>query len=731
MHKKKRSVLRSAGTLILGGALLFSSIPVGLHQADAQAAFSDTLTAEKIAGYSTGLQDKDGGVAEIVKYNPDNQKFYVINGKNQTIDIVSLANLDPKSYTDLQKEKSINIGDAVNSSSFQYGDLTSIDVNTNKKVIAAAVQDKDYKENGKIVVMDYDGNVKKTYDVGVQPDMVTMTDDGTYILSADEAEPRDGRGQGIVDPDGSVSIINTATGKVEIVKFTDTSVIDKNVHIRQGSAVNDFEPEYIALSSSGSKAYVTLQENNAIATIDVKTGKVLSVRSLGFKDHSLPGNELDARRNGEIGLEQLPILGVYMPDGIAYFEAGGKGYLVTGNEGDATEWGDEDEGTDYVNIADFEDWKKNIKHFNPELFKGFSKDQAQSKFNAMVNGEDYDKLEVLTDRGDDAIYTLGGRSFSIWDADTMKQVYDSGSDFERITAERLPDYFNWSNDDDEMDKRSAKKGPEPEDVKIGTIGGNVYAFVGLERISGVMTYNISNPNQAAFANYLNTRDFSEKIAGDVAPEGLAFVPADNSPTGQALVLVGNEVSGTVSVSQYTDPALEQDITAANDAVEKAESSKTQENVNAARALVAKLPDGKQKTDLTARLNKVQQSIDKDKAAVQALSDATAAVEKAENSKSQKDVDAARKLVKALPDGSNKSTLLKRLDTIRIQEDTSKAEQKKSDSKAADNNQKKGSEQNQDTSLLPKTGDVFNPWTLSLGCVLILVAAMLNRKRKEL
>lgn len=131
----------------------------------------------------------------------------------------------------------------------------------------------------------------------------------------------------------------------------------------------------------------------------------------------------------------------------------------------------------------------------------------------------------------------------------MELVYDSGSDFENVTSKRFPDVFNWSNDDTAFEKRSAKKGPEPEDVKIGKIGRDVYAFIGLERIGGVMTYNVSNPASPEFANYFNTRDFSAAIAGDVSPEGLEFIPAKISPTGKPLVLIGNEVSGTVSVNQ--------------------------------------------------------------------------------------------------------------------------------------------------------------------------------------
>ncbi|EOR22303.1 Ig domain-containing protein [Niallia nealsonii AAU1] len=510
------------------------------------ATFSDTIDVKKIASYSTGLTDKDGGVAEIVKYNPDNQKFYVINGKLQTIDIVDLSSLKTNTHQDLSKEKSINIAELLNSNSFQYGDLTSIDINTENQIIAAAVQDADYTKNGRIVILDYDGNILHTFEAGVQPDNVIISKDGNHILSANEAEPRMGLENG-ADPEGSVTIVNYETKQAKTVLFDNTSVIDSDVHIRNNGsladAVHDLEPEYISLTEDGKTAFVSLQENNAIAKINVETGKVISVKSLGFKDHSLPGNGLDAARNDKIEIESLPILGVYMPDSIDVIEKDGMTYLLTANEGDATEW------EEFVNVKDFKKIKDSIQ-LDPSLFKGFTQQEAEAAFERMKSSGDYDKLEVLTDRGNDAIYTLGGRSFSIWNADTMELVFDSGSEFEEITAERYPDYFNWSNDDDVFEKRSAKKGPEPEDVKVGMIGNELYAFIGLERISGVMTYNITNPSNATFANYTNTRDFSQTISGDVAPEGLAFIQAENSPTNKPLLLVGNEVSGTVAVNEY-------------------------------------------------------------------------------------------------------------------------------------------------------------------------------------
>ncbi|MGL5295728.1 MAG: choice-of-anchor I family protein [Culicoidibacterales bacterium] len=506
------------------------------------------LKVNKISGYDTGIINADGGVAEIVQFNPDNNKFYLINGTTKTIEIVDMSQIGDGINQPLLKEKDIHLAELVNDETFTFGDVTSIDINTQAKVMVIAIQAEDYKQSGKVAVLDYDGNLLETFTVGVQPDMVKMTDDGMYILTADEGEPRLGIDGDDWDPEGSVTIINYQTKQTQIITFDDENVIDNDVHIRNvtGGAKMDLEPEYIALSADGLTAYVSLQENNAIATIDIPTGSVERVQSLGVKDHSIAGNGLDAARDGEILIETLPIKGVYMPDAITSVVINGKEYLLTANEGDATEWGKKEAA--FTNVSSFKKYFADKElEVTDETFAGMSAEEAKLKLVAMKEAGKYDKLEVLTDMGDDAIYVLGGRSFAIWDADTMELVYDSGSQFEAITAELLPEGFNWSNDDTELDKRSSKKGPEPEGIEIGIVNDKIYAFIGLERIGGIMTYDITNPTDASIANYINTRDFSGAIAGDVSPEGIEFVSATNSPTNKPLVLVGNEVSGTVSI----------------------------------------------------------------------------------------------------------------------------------------------------------------------------------------
>jgi 2',3'-cyclic-nucleotide 2'-phosphodiesterase/3'-nucleotidase/5'-nucleotidase len=509
-----------------------------------KAQIADQLNLEKISQYTVGESNADGGVAEIVKYNKDNSKMYVVNGAGTppSVDIVALTN-----SATLTKEKSILVKELSEVDGFVYGDLTSVDINTATKRVAIAVQEANHMKSGKILVLDYEGNLLKTYETGVQPDMVLFTSDGKYLLTADEAEPRNGTD----DPEGSVTIIDTTTDVSTKVKFDNQAVIDDSVHIRGSSdpstgfitgsgtkadAIFDLEPEYIALNDDQSKAYIALQENNAIAVVDIASKNVDSVKGLGYKDYNDPNNSLDLVKDSIINMENVPFLGMYMPDGIASYNVNGTQYLFTANEGDATEWSSDSDDPTRMNATKIGDIKG-----------GLNSSSAAATF---LNGKTaYDKVEVVSDMGIDGIYLYGGRSFSIWNASTMQQVFDSGNDFETITSQRLPKYFNTSHSKVALDDRSTKKGPEPEYVTLGQVGNKAFAFVGLERIGGIMTYDVTDPLQPVFANYINTRDFTKGLDTDTGPEGLEFIPATSSPTGLPLLLVANEVSGTISVLQ--------------------------------------------------------------------------------------------------------------------------------------------------------------------------------------
>ena len=484
------------------------------------------LAITKAAGYDSGVVNADGGSAEIIQYNADTQMYYVINGTSGTLDIVPRAVYSEDNQAEGYK---LNLKEKLEAevADFVYGDMTSVAVNTEKDLVAVAVQAAGTNENGLIVLLDYDQNMKAVIEAGAQPDMVTFTKDGNRVLSANEGEPREGYAERTIDPMGTVTVADLSNGLDQIVSTNITfenwdekreELTAAGVIIKKNTAPSvDFEPEYIAVNSEGTKAYAALQEANAIATIDLTTNIVTYVQSLGFKDHSQEKNALDVlKKDEEVNIQTQPYWGIYMPDGICIYEVDGTEYLLTANEGDSREWGD------YLNET--------------EEKVGESKSKV-----VFFDTSDYDGVD------EEKKYLFGGRSFSIYNAETMEQIYDSGSDFETITAELLPGYFNCSNDDKSFDDRSGKKGPEAESVVTGEVNGKTYAFVGLERIGGIMIYDITDPADSRFVNYINSRDFSGDIAGDVSPEGLCFVPAEESFSENAELFAAHEVSGTAAI----------------------------------------------------------------------------------------------------------------------------------------------------------------------------------------
>lgn len=548
MKKVSKKVLSTVLVSQLALSAVWGGSAVLANGADAAEPFNPTYILNKIGSYSVGTHNEDGGVAEIVKYNKENGKFYLVNGSSNppSLDIVVLAD----GQGELKKEKTVLVKELAETNGFVFGDLTSVVVSTATDLVYVAVQEADAGKAGKVLALSYDGELVKEYATGIQPDMITTTADGKYVLTADEAEHRTGVPG--ADPKGSVTIIDTMSGKSVQAYFDKPEVIADDVHIRgavdadgiitdkgtKADAVYDIEPEYITISEDGKTAFVTLQENNAIAAVDIAKGEVTSVKALGLKDYNDPANQLDIRKDGEIKFENVPFYGVYMPDGIASYTVEGKTYLVTANEGDATEW------ENFVNVGEVGDLKDKL-------------DPDSEAYEFLQGTEDFDGVEVLTDRGHDGIYMLGGRSFTIYEAGTMEQVYDSGSDFERVTAELIPDYFNTSNSKAKLDDRSEKKGPEPEDVKIGVIDGRTYAFIGLERIGGVMMFDVTNPMEPSFTSYVNTREFADAdgeviLDTDTAPEGLEYVPAADSPTGNPLLIVAFEVGGKVGVFEIEE-----------------------------------------------------------------------------------------------------------------------------------------------------------------------------------
>ncbi|XOV71234.1 MAG: choice-of-anchor I family protein [Verrucomicrobiota bacterium] len=514
--------------------------------------------------YSTGAFDESA--AEIVTFDPVLRRLFVSNAFNNSVEVLDASN--PKRPEFLFSVQAAG------------GNVNSVAVHNG--IVALAVENNEKTENGFVLFVDgIAGTVLNKLEVGALPDMLTFTPDGSKVLVANEGEPNDDY---TIDPRGSVSIIDLGSGSfmdVVMAKQSDVTPITFEAFdpltdifrsigirifgrindpltgefLRESKASEDLEPEYIAVSPDGKKAFATMQENNAIAVIDLETNTLIDLAPLGFKDHSIEGNGLDASdKDGGINIQTWPVMGMYMPDAIASFESLGKTFVVSANEGDSRDY---DGFSEEVRVEDLV--------LDQETYPEAEMLQASENLGRLkttITMGDYDE-----DGDVDQIFSYGARSFSVWDEEG-NLVWDSGDEFERRLAELMPENFNSANDEnDSFDSRSDDKGAEPEAITIGEVDGRILAFIGLERVGGIFIYDVTYPYAPKYVNYLNNRDFTVvyesgspndvelNAIGDLGPEGIIFVSGDKTPSGEPMLMVANEVSGNTTIFTVRIPPM--------------------------------------------------------------------------------------------------------------------------------------------------------------------------------
>lgn len=629
MNKWTLTAMATAVAVSLSGCL-DSDSSNDRHDGGVSAPIDIELT--RLGGYATGEFGKSA--AEIPAFDPVNQQIFVVNALSGAVDVLDAA--DPANPVYLRSLVA-NVDNAtVNSVAWHDG------------LLAVAVEATPKTSPGTVEL--YDATTLELLDsapVGALPDMVTFTPDGRHVLVANEGEPNHDYS---MDPEGSVTLVEIlpdanrfgAIRTAGFAQFNDQrdALLAAGVRLfgpaddtrpygpdNITSVARDLEPEYITVSADSRTAWVALQENNALARLDIASATVTDILPLGFKDYGAEGNGIDAsdEEDGRIRIEPRPgVVGIYHPDAISSYSVDGKTYIVSANEGDARAWGEDDDAywAGDASKGFVEEFRvKHLVHssgfgrragddlppqlaaladgalLNPTTFSycgataadpGACRDDDElGRLNiSWVNGyrQNADGRPVLFDASGaanpagnllmyDQLYSYGARSFSIWDEDGAL-VWDSGDFFERFLANQTEHdcqlraardipcdlYFNSGHDEPgTLDSRSDAKGPEPEGIALGRIDDQTFAFIGLERMGGVMVFDITDPGAPRFQDYLNTREDWEADleanpellaqAGDLGPEGLVFVAAGDSPNGEPLLIVGNEVSGTTAIYQ--------------------------------------------------------------------------------------------------------------------------------------------------------------------------------------
>lgn len=573
-----------------------------------------SLKLELVSRYSS--QQYLASAAEITAFDPASKRAFVVNAQSGAVDVLSLADpAQPKLVGHVQPSLSITGKLSVNSVAVRQG-LVALAIEVEPKTSpgwVALYNATDLKPRGQI-------------QVGALPDMLTFTPDGRYLLVANEGEPSDNYQ---IDPEGSVSVIQLsnpdaltlATADFRAFNPQKAALVQAGVRLYgpNASVAQDLEPEYLTIADDSKTAWVSLQENNALAVIDIASASVTQLLPLGSKNFGLPQQGI-AASDTQTGIDIKPwpgVFGFYQPDTLANYQQNGKTYLVTANEGDTRAWGESNQAywdgdasqgfveeirlKHLVHKSGFsrragEDMPPQLQALaagallNPEVF-GYcgakASDPGQCREDdllgrltvAWTHGyrQDLQGKPVLFNssgevdaQGDrlmyDRLYAYGGRSISIWSSDGQL-VWDSGDQIERYLAHpncklgkdrQIPcaQFFNSNHEaGSSFGNRSDNKGPEPEALALGKLGDKTFAFVGLERMGGVMVFDISNPQAPSIVDYLNSRedwtteDPATVLAsvGDLGPEGIQFISAADSPSGEPLLLIGNEVSGTTAL----------------------------------------------------------------------------------------------------------------------------------------------------------------------------------------
>jgi hypothetical protein len=599
----------SAGLTGCGGSSSSNNTPAQSPLADIniqcvnveQAAITSdngTLKLSLVDSYFSGSEFATSS-AEIVSYDQCSDRLYVVNSQAASIDVLAL-NADSSAPN---KVGTIDLSLAAAAAGIEIGAANS--VSAKQGLVAVAIEAAVKQNPGLIALYRSDDlSLLATYPAGALPDMVALSSDGQTILTANEGEPN---GDYSIYPEGSITVVDISQGYVEKAQVKQVSFASFNVgesrhselsaSIRTAgpagtSVAQDLEPEYMALNFDNTKAYVALQENNAMAIIDIATARVDSIKGLGEKSwNTASGNMLDASNKdngvGEFAsYEQL--VGLYMPDTIASFSVDGASYIISANEGDGREYiypatqqacdaaghswdgdeyevgGDDEDATKYANETDdcisFTDEQrgKNIVDLV---------DAAHPLKAALDDNDQLKRIKIVADKesysAEDNIVIFGGRSFSIWNSQA-ELVFDSGDDIAQKVYAIDSVNFNVTNDNNDpvetADNRSDDKGTEPEAVEVAEINGKQYAFIGLERQGGIIVYDVTVPTAPVYQSYINNRDFSEPVctlvdegdcdngvynpaAGDLGPESIDYF----TRAGKHFIAVGNEVSGTTTV----------------------------------------------------------------------------------------------------------------------------------------------------------------------------------------
>ena len=500
------------------------------------------------------------GSGEIATFHPGSKRIFATNGVKNAIDIFDISNVAaPKKVGSLSLSP--------------YGnDVTSVAAGRDVVVAAVLVTETfsatgaPSTPNGKLVVFDTNGKVLSSPDIlGVLPDSVTFAPNGTTALVAIEGQPVCAKDDPATtakedtdylkasDPEGGVSIVDLTNPAAPVVKFAGFKQFNvaqmKAKGIAVSSVVNnvakDFEPEFIT-AVDNKYAYVTIQEANAIGKLDIEAASFESVTRAFESKLSVTARDTSDRDSGAGPRNYANVVGASQPDAIASFKVGSGHYFVTANEGDAREYtclnDDQRASSLKVDTRRFPNWST----------LSASAALGRAKVNPTIGDRDGDgDIDTIHLRGSNSM-TMYRNGIALWDSgELLDQIQIKAFGVANINGSH-----SLSSDKSTMNyvgqDRSDDKGSEPEGVAVGMVGNTRVAILGLERMTALAVFDITQPRSPVFQEWLQMLPAKATPAKDVkhwSPEGIVFVSADKSPSGKALIITSYELSGSISIHQ--------------------------------------------------------------------------------------------------------------------------------------------------------------------------------------
>lgn len=565
----KRKYLFSVPFIVLPMLASMSVAPIAAGSATTKVEKPANVAGVSLRFVSRFTSGSGLGGAEISAMDAKSKRLFSLNGAKNAISIIDISNIKNPKLVKLVELQSKGVT-GIQSVAAMNG------------LVAVATVTTSTTEAGRVFMMDVDGKLlpgaPKGIVVGSLPDSIHFSPNGRFVLTANEGEPKDyctvnGVLPETSDPKGTVSIIDTTAKKLVATTLDFTAFNDRanglvyaggRVYGPGATVAQDLEPEYIAISQDSKTAWVTLQENNAIATVDLESGSIIGISGLGFKSYNTEATGIDpSDRDKENRVRPVPAFGMYQPDAVAVARLGGNDYLFTANEGDAREYPCLMGGTDATKIE-----AEDVRYGSNGTVATLKTDATLGRLNVTTFTPANISGATITGKSTvDEAYSLGARSFSVWRAPSLAgvfpadRIYDSGNFIEKKVQEVNGNYFNadWNTSAGTanlVDTRSDNKGPEPEGIAYGKAFGKHFIVVGLERDSGLMLFEVGTPSAPQFVQYISTVDWTSSIfraggAGDISPEGILFIEAKNSPSKKPLVVVSYEVSGTVAIFELS------------------------------------------------------------------------------------------------------------------------------------------------------------------------------------